>query len=149
MAGNGGVRQGAGRPAGTLNRRSVEILASVAEGLSPIEYMLGIMRNEEASAEDRSWAAEKAAPYFHPRPAPMPRLVTLDLPKTDTAEGVKAALARIVDATAAGEIAPSEAHSLVAVIEAQRKAIETAEIVERLEALEAKQDKPSQGRRLG
>lgn len=119
-----------------MNRRSVEIMAAVADGMSPIEFMLGIMRDEAADGERRAWAAEKAAPFFHPKPAPMPRLVTLDLPKADTAEGVKAALARIVEATAAGEIAPSEAQSLVAVIEAQRKAIETADILDRLAALE-------------
>lgn len=136
MAKTGGRRAGAGRPAGTLNRRSVEILAKVADGLSPIEYMLEIMRDPDAAPDARAWAAEKAAPFFHPKPAPMPRFVTLALPATDTAEGVKAALARIVAATAAGDIAPAEAQSLVAVIEAQRKAIETADILDRLEALE-------------
>lgn len=136
MAKTGGARQGAGRPAGTLNRRSVEILAAVADGMSPIEYMLGIMRDESADADNRAWAAEKAAPYFHPKPAPMPRLVTLDLPKTDTAEGVRSALARIVEATAAGQIAPAEAQSLVAVIEAQRRAIEAVDHEERIAAIE-------------
>lgn len=136
MAKTGGARQGAGRPAGTLNRRSVEILAAVADGLSPIEFMLNIMRDEAADADSRAWAAEKAAPYFHPKPAPMPRLVTLDLPKTDTAEGVRSALARIVEATAAGQIAPAEAQSLVAVIEAQRRAIEAVDHEERIAAIE-------------
>lgn len=136
MAKTGGPRPGAGRPAGSLNRRSVEILAAVSDGTSPLEYMLKVMRDENASADSRAWAAEKAAPFFHPKPAPMQRLVTIDLPKVDTADGVKAALARIVEATAAGDIAPSEAQSLVAVIEAQRKAIETADILDRLAALE-------------
>ncbi len=136
MAKTGGARQGAGRPAGSINRRSVEILAAVADGMSPIEYMLNIMRNEAADADSRAWAAEKAAPYFHPKPAPMPRLVTLDLPKTDTAEGVRSALARVVEATAAGQIAPAEAQSIVAIIDAQRKAIETVDFRDRLEAVE-------------
>lgn len=136
MAKTGGARQGAGRPAGSINRRSVEILAAVADGMSPIEYMLSIMRDEAATADSRAWAAEKAAPYFHPKPAPMPRLVTLDLPKTDTAEGVRSALARVVEATAAGQIAPAEAQSIVAIIDAQRKAIETVDFRDRLEAVE-------------
>ena len=136
MAKTGGARSGSGRPAGTLNRRSVEILAAVAEGMSPIEYMLGIMRDENAEDARRSWAAEKAAPFFHPKPAPLPRFVMLDIPKADTAEGIKAALARIVEAMAAGEIAPSEAQGFVAVVEAQRRAIETADILDRLATLE-------------
>lgn len=140
MAKTGGRRAGAGRPAGSLNRRSVEILAAVADGLSPLEYMLGVMRDENAAPDARAWAAEKAAPFFHPKPAPMHRLVHLRLPKTDTADGVKNALAKILEATAAGKIAPAEAQSLVAVIEAQRKAIETADILERLEALEGTHD---------
>ncbi len=136
MVGRGGVREGAGRPAGSLNRRTVEMAGALAQGLSPLEYMLGILRDENASEERRTWAAEKAAPFFHPKPAPMPRLVRLSLPKVDTAEGVKAAFARLVEATAAGELAPTEAQSFVAIIEAQRRAIETADVLERVEALE-------------
>jgi len=40
-----------------------------------------------------------------------------------------------------GQIAPAEAQSLSALIEAQRKAIETGELLERLEKLEAIQTK--------
>ncbi|MEC5322767.1 hypothetical protein [Aurantimonas sp. A3-2-R12] len=49
---------------------------------------------------------------------------------------VTTALSCIAKAAASGQIAPSEAQSLAAIVEAQRKAIETGEILERLEALE-------------
>jgi hypothetical protein len=39
----------------------------MAEGISPLEYMLGILRDTNAAPDRRDWAAEKAAPYVHAR----------------------------------------------------------------------------------
>lgn len=62
----GGKREGAGRPAGAANVRSREIADAAAnEGLTPLEYMLTVLRDENAEQKDRMWAAEKAAPYVH------------------------------------------------------------------------------------
>lgn len=36
-------------------------------GLSPLDYMLQVLRDPEASPGERRWAAEKAAPFLHPR----------------------------------------------------------------------------------
>ena len=33
----------------------------------PLDFMLALLRDPEASIADRKWAAEKAAPYIHPR----------------------------------------------------------------------------------
>lgn len=137
MAGRGGKREGSGRPAGTPNRRSVELLGTESDGVSPVGYMLGVLHDEKADPKLRAWAAEKAAPFVHPKPAPTQRLVRIDLPATDTPTGLSAAIGSLIAAVAAGELAPSEAQSVAALIEMQRKAIETADIVERLEALEA------------
>jgi hypothetical protein len=53
MAKVGGARQGAGRKPGTLNRKTVELLhGAVSEGLTPIEYMLQIMRDEDADPKE-------------------------------------------------------------------------------------------------
>jgi hypothetical protein len=38
-----------------------------AAALSPLDYLLQILRDPEASPGERRWAAEKAAPYLHPR----------------------------------------------------------------------------------
>lgn len=65
MAKAGGVRPGAGRPKGSLSQRHVELLAgAVSEGVTPVEYMLSIMRNDEEEEKSLAWAAEKAAPYI-------------------------------------------------------------------------------------
>lgn len=134
----GGARPGAGRPKGSLNRKHTEPLAASAEaGATPVEYMLSVMRNEQADAKERAWAAEKAAPYIHPRPAPVANRVELDLPDTSTAEGLSNAMTSIVKAISEGRLAPSEAQSITSVLEAQRKVIETGEILERLTELEA------------
>ncbi|PYE98919.1 hypothetical protein C8J35_103520 [Rhizobium sp. PP-F2F-G38] len=139
MAKTGGARAGAGRKPGSLNRRTVEVLdRALSRGLSPVEYMLNMMRDEAAKPDDRAWAAEKAAPYVHPRPAPIQRPITIDLPTIDTADAIPAAISSVLAAVGRGDIAPGEAQSLVSIIDAQRKAIETGEIVRRLEALEAR-----------
>lgn len=62
----GGAREGAGRPAGSPNRATQEQReAVVASGLTPLDYMLTVLRDEAMPTERRDWAAEKAAPYVH------------------------------------------------------------------------------------
>ena len=114
---------------------------AVSEGLTPIEYMLAILRDDHADEKQRAWAAEKAAPFVHPRPAPAARPVEIDLPDTGTMAGILDAYAIITNAIATGEIAPSEGQSLSAVLEAQRKAIETGDLLVRVEHLEAQTTK--------
>lgn len=64
----GGVRPGAGRPKGVPNKATAERQAQVAEsGLTPLDYMLSVLRDEKADGDDRKWAAQNAAPYVHPR----------------------------------------------------------------------------------
>jgi len=64
----GGKREGAGRKVGAATRKTREAADAAAdEGLTPLEYMLQILRNEQADIKDRMWAAEKAAPYVHPK----------------------------------------------------------------------------------
>lgn len=64
----GGKRQGAGRKKGSLNVRTQEIVAgAAAEGVSPLEYMLNVLRDVNQTHEERFKAAIQAAPYMHPR----------------------------------------------------------------------------------
>ena len=135
--GKGGQRPGAGRPAGSVNQRNAEFLEALTrEGETPLEYMLSVMRDTEADPKARSWAAEKSAPYVHPRPAPIERTVQIDLPSTATIAGIEAALDEIVAAMGSGELSPSEGQSFMSVIETRRKAIETGDLLARIEALE-------------
>lgn len=64
----GGKRDGAGRKAGSPNKASAERQAEVeASGLTPLDYMLAVLRNEDETEANRMWAAEKAAPFVHPK----------------------------------------------------------------------------------
>ena len=40
-----------------------------AEAMLPLDFMLALLRDETASLADRKWAAERAAPFCHPRAA--------------------------------------------------------------------------------
>lgn len=62
----GGKRDGAGRKAGSITGRSREAAErAAAEGMTPLDYMLSILRDVGQKKEDRMWAAEKAAPFVH------------------------------------------------------------------------------------
>ena len=64
----GGKRPGAGRPKGAATQRTREIADRVAaEGVLPLEYMLGVMRDPAAEPSRRDDMAKAAAPYLHPR----------------------------------------------------------------------------------
>lgn len=140
MAKVGGARSGAGRPRGSISRRHVDLVASFMDGKkTPLEYLMEVMVDPDADEKRRDWAAEKAATFLHPRPAPVARPVEIELPDTSTAEGIKVALGVITHAAATGQIAPAEAQSLSTLVDAQRKAIETGELLERIEKLEAAQ----------
>ena len=69
-------------------------------------------------------------------PARKSRPIKLDLPKVDTAADLPAAMGAVTDAMAGGEIDPDEAAAVTCVLEARRRAIETADLATRLEALE-------------
>ena len=64
----GGKREGAGRPAGTPNKATQETQAAVAaSGLTPLEYMLGVINDPSADESRRDRMAQAAAPYVHPK----------------------------------------------------------------------------------
>ena len=63
-----GKTPGSGRRKGTLNKRTSYLSARAARaGLTPRDYLLGVLRDPQASVERRDWAAATVAPYVHPR----------------------------------------------------------------------------------
>ncbi len=71
-------------------------------------------------------------------PARKSRAINLDLPPVTAAADIVPALGRIADAVAGGEITPDEGAAVAAVLEGKRKAIETIDVLARIEALERK-----------
>lgn len=68
----GGSRPGAGRPPGAVNRLvSDAVERAAAEGILPLDFMLTILRDETKPYADRMDAAKAAAPYVHPKRAPV------------------------------------------------------------------------------
>ena len=76
--GRGGARKNAGRKVGSATKRTREIAdAAAASGeMTPLEYMLDVMRQDSDHADPkiqalreqmRFEAAKAAAPYVHPR----------------------------------------------------------------------------------
>jgi len=68
----GGAREGAGRKPGVPNKVTAKREAEIAEsGLTPLEYMLSILRDETQEVAARFEAAKQAAPYCHAKLAAM------------------------------------------------------------------------------
>jgi hypothetical protein len=64
--------------------------------------------------------------------------VRLELPHTDTAQGVAEALAALIAEMSTGAISPEEAALVAGVLEIRRHTIETCELDERIAALEGR-----------
>ena len=74
---SGGARPGAGRPRGSRNRLTTEMLevvgsmrdakATIGNGELPLEFLLEVMRDPARPVELRIEAAKAAAPYIHPK----------------------------------------------------------------------------------
>jgi hypothetical protein len=57
-----------GRQKGTPKRRTRDFNAAVSEaGVTPLEYMLAVMRDPNVDPDRRDRMATAAAPYIHPR----------------------------------------------------------------------------------
>lgn len=65
----GGRRAGAGRKKGSkVIRTAAAAEKVVADGmLTPLQYVIDVMRNPKATQRRRDWAAGTALPFVHPR----------------------------------------------------------------------------------
>lgn len=71
MGTRGGYRPNAGRKKGSVashRKLAGEATArSVGDGITPLEYLLNVMRDETADTKRRDDAAKAAAPFLHAR----------------------------------------------------------------------------------
>lgn len=66
--GTGGRRPGSGRKPGQPNKKTAARIAEIeASGMTPLEYMLSVLRDDGAEPARRLAAATAAAPYVHSR----------------------------------------------------------------------------------
>ena len=62
----GGARKNAGRKPGAATTKTREIADKACEaGITPLEYILSVMRDETTEPRERLSAAVAAAPYMH------------------------------------------------------------------------------------
>lgn len=121
MAGKGGARPGSGRKRGGKNQKTREIAdRATAEGITPLEVMVGAMRELWAEAEkvkgperlslmrQASEEANRAAPYMHPRLASIEHSGKDGGPIETKDVGSRELARRLLFAVAAAETAPKE-----------------------------------------
>lgn len=76
----GGQRIGAGRKPGAINRATAAAREKAeATGITPLEFMLEVMRDDTAERSERLDMAKAAAPYIHARLSTVDATVTADL----------------------------------------------------------------------
>jgi hypothetical protein len=129
-----GNRASPGRPQGSRNSATIMAEKLMQDGIDTI-----VKTVLEAAAQGDMTAArlvlERVVPVRRGRP------VNLTLPPVKTAADVVEALGATVQAMADGEITPDEAVTIAGVLEAKRKAIETADLEARLVRLEQQTEK--------
>jgi hypothetical protein len=70
----GGQRPGAGRPKGSLNKRSFEEIEAVKDRFpdwTPLMHLATVANDADLEVSVRLDAAKTAAPYFHAKPKPV------------------------------------------------------------------------------
>ena len=121
-----------GRPPGSRNRVLVALDAIGEAGAEAV-----LRRTVEAAQGGDMRAAEVILSRLWParkgRPVALP-----DMPRVESAAGLVQAMAAVADAVAAGTLTPDEGAAVGAVLDMQRRAVETADLAARVEALEAK-----------
>jgi hypothetical protein len=92
-----GTRIG-GRSKGTKNKATIEreqghaeiVEQAKAEGVSPLEYMLKVMRDEGADKKRRDVMAVAAAGYVHPKLASVEHSGSMSIAHEDAIEAIEA-----------------------------------------------------------
>jgi hypothetical protein len=120
-----------GRPRGTRHKALLALDAIGEEAAKEVlEAVVSAAKGGDIRASEillrRLWPERKG------------RVVEFDLPPIIEVSDAVKAVAAIVDAVAAGQLTPEEAQAVASVVEIQRKTIETAELAERIAALEAR-----------
>jgi hypothetical protein len=121
-----------GKPKGARHKRTL-----IAERLPNEQFEEVITAVYRAARDDRDMAAarilcDRLWPVRKVLPAPF------SIQRCTDARGIIQALGDIIQAVACGELTIDEGQGLAALLDTQRKTIETQELQERIEALEAR-----------
>lgn len=130
---------GPGRPRGSRNKATLWLEQKMFEAKESAWTVV------DTKIKDDSLPASKVVlNFFKPRGS----VIELDLPEIKCAADIAAAHGFIWHRVGAGEITTAEAHELIGLLEAHRRALETGELEARLEAVEEKQAKAGKLRQV-
>jgi hypothetical protein len=121
-----------GRRPGSRNRRSAVSAALLAgEEANLLRKAIEIAKGGDV----------QMLKFLLNRMLPRERAVNVDLPKMEYADDAVEALGAVAQAISEGKISPSEGAALASVVNSYARAIDLADVVKRLEALELQQRK--------
>ena len=106
-------------------------------GLSPLDYLLSVVRDEKAAQRFRIDAAKAAAPYCMSKPHQPGPIISIDLPEIKSSGDLAVAYAGLIASVAAGKIDLAESKEVASLLDGYRRALETSELEHRIAALEA------------
>jgi hypothetical protein len=77
---HGGARTGAGKPKGSVSKLDKVVREKALQsGLTPLDYLLGLLRDEGQNQDTRIDAAKAAAPYVHAKLVSQDVKATVDM----------------------------------------------------------------------
>jgi hypothetical protein len=121
----------AGRPRGSRDKRTL-VLAELVDG-DGVEIVGKLLARAK---KGDPWAVRLVVERLLPK---MERRLQIDLPRVEQASDVASAVAQVIELASSGDLTVDEARAFLALLESQRKAIETSELQVRLELLEEQQ----------
>jgi hypothetical protein len=122
----------AGRPRGSQNRATLLAQAFFAEYSQEILEKVRDLALEKGDLAALKMCLDRVAPPIKSRP------VTFELPEIDTAQDLVRAHVDVLRATSRGELTPDEASKITDMLEACRRAMDIADVAERVERIEEK-----------
>lgn len=120
-----------GKRPGTKNR-ATQLIERLMGDQAEAVVQATIKRALAGSTDAMKLILDRLAPARRDRP------VSFEMPEIATADDITKALAAVAGQVAAGELTPAEGVQVAGLIEGQRRAIETGELMTRLAALEEK-----------
>jgi hypothetical protein len=123
----------AGRPRGSRNRATV-LAQSLLDGDAEAIVRRAVKLAREGDPVALRLCLERIVPRRE-------RSLSIDMPRIERAHDLVAAVGDVIAAVAAGELTLPEGREFLALLESQRKAIETADLAVRIEALESAERK--------
>jgi len=131
----------AGRPRGSSNRATV-----LAQSLLDADAEAIVRKVVRLAKEGDPVALRLCIERIMPR---RERSLSIDMRRIERAHDLVAAVSDVIAAAAAGELTLPEAREFLALLESQRKALETADLAVRIEALEVAASEERRSRRRG